>query len=90
MYLKFDLIAKVLCLIGCAYQSVEISKIYFLYKTTINVIYERNNDIELPGISICTEKSLMFKKEQNNIKKINKNSTIGQIFSRMKNKTSHL
>ena len=76
--IKFNLIAKLLCLVGCVYQAVEISKLYFSYKTTTNVRYEHNNNIELPGISICTTKSFLFKIEQNMTEEIIQMSTIGQ------------
>ena len=89
MNLKFNFnwIAKFLCVAGCLYQSVEISKIYFSYQTTTNVRYERNNNIELPGISICTSK---FKKYQNITDQVYRNLTIGQLFSRMEDNLSLL
>ena len=88
--IKFNLISKLLCLVGCVYQAVNISKLYFSYKTTTNVRYERNSNIELPGISICTPKSLMFKEEQDDINQIDQNSTTGQMFSWMENDLSQL
>ena len=55
-YLNFKLLSKVLCLMGCVYQSLKISELYFSYETITNVKYETHNTIDLPGITICVSK----------------------------------
>ena len=62
-YLNFKLLSKVLCLMGCVYQSLRISELYFSYETITNVKYESENRIELPGITLCVSKLSMVTDE---------------------------
>ena len=41
---------------GCVYQSLNISKLYFSYETVTNVKYETHKTIQLPGINFCYNK----------------------------------
>ena len=49
----FGFLWKIVCLLGCVYQSFKISELYFTYETTTNVKYEEESSVELPGITIC-------------------------------------
>ena len=48
---------------GCVYQSLRISELYFSYETITNVKYETHNTIDLPGITICYNKKLQVRDE---------------------------
>ena len=61
--LVYQTIFKVLCLMGCVYQSLRISKLYFSYETITNVKYESENRIDLPGITFCYNKLNQIKHE---------------------------
>ena len=43
-----------LLIIGCVYQVLDISYLYFNYKTNVNVRLERESIVEIPALSICT------------------------------------
>jgi len=51
------------CLSGCLYQIIKICEIYFSYKTTTFVTYDKMSLISLPAITICIDKQYMFKTE---------------------------
>ena len=48
---------------GCVYQSLRISELYFSYETITNVKYETENTLDLPGITICYNKLIQLKHE---------------------------
>ena len=56
MKITFDIIWKIVCLLGCVYQTFKISELYFSYETTTNVRYETEKLVNLPGITICYDK----------------------------------
>src|ERR1700712_4841696 len=64
----YSIISKIVCLFGCVYQSYKISELYFRYETTTNVRYEKENQIDLPAITMCYGKLAEVKDEY-----INKN-----------------
>src|ERR1700753_965590 len=92
--LNFKFLSKVLCLMGCVYQSLRISELYFSYETITNVKYETQNTINLPGITICYSKLIQLKhgpkieldqlsnETEKQLAHFN-NLTIGQQISRM-------
>ena len=91
--LIFKLLIRIGCLIGCVYQSLRISELYFSYETITNVKYETHNTIHLSGINICYNKKLqvideykdlVYKNIRNKIdafKNFNNNYTIRDQFS---------
>ena len=100
-FFNFKLFSKVLCLMGCVYQSLRISELYFSYETITNVKYESENKIELPGITICVSKLSMvtykYNEELNQISnssdikwKIMNNLTINEQISKLNNASSRI
>lgn len=54
-------IRAAVCLVsltGCLWHLMDISNIYFSYATNVNVDFERNPVVEIPGVTICTNVSL--------------------------------
>ena len=45
-------------LVGCLLQLTDVSSIYFAYDTTVNVNFENEIVVQIPGITICTNLSL--------------------------------
>jgi len=60
---EFQIAFKIICFIGCVYQSYKISEIYFRYDTTTYVKFENSGYLELPGITICYYKFIQLKDE---------------------------
>ena len=58
---SYKIISKILCLLGCVYQTFKISELYFSYETTTNVRYETEDQFDLPAISICYNKMTQIK-----------------------------
>jgi len=52
-----------ICAIGCLYQILMISIIYFSYETVTDVRYGIDAFISLPAITICTLKSSLMRKD---------------------------
>ena len=46
-------IIRILCGMGCVYQTYKLSSIYFSYETTTFVRYESDGEKTLPAITIC-------------------------------------
>ncbi|KAF7492294.1 hypothetical protein SSS_08620 [Sarcoptes scabiei] len=65
-YSTIDLLysfVSIVSLFGCIWHLSDVSGIYFAYDTTINVNFEREIMVELPGITICTDVSWTFAKQ---------------------------
>ena len=76
-FLNFKLLSKVVCIMGCVYQSLRISELYFSYETITNVKYESEDGIELPDITICVRKlSMVTDKYNEELNKISNSSDI--------------
>jgi len=60
---KLHIVFKIICFIGCVYQSYKISELYFRYDTTTYVKFESSGYLELPGITICYYKFIQLKDE---------------------------
>ena len=86
-------IVRILCGMGCVYQTYKLSSIYFSYETTTFVRYESDGEKTLPAITVCYNKYLQLKDEfkkkiahfDNNkaiFKKLN-NLTIAEQFQSM-------
>ena len=50
-YLMFIIIIT----IGCSYQIIQVTQIYFKFETKVDVKYEQNNGIVVLMVSICEE-----------------------------------
>lgn len=73
MGLKFTIfIALIFCSIGRIYQLYNINKIYFTKETTTNVMFENENEVSLPAITLCFDKYHLFNEIHS------KNSTANQ------------
>ena len=48
-YLTF----MIICIFGCIYHIVQISKVYFLYSTNVNVYVDFKGQIKVPMLSLC-------------------------------------
>ena len=55
-HLKLSLAYKILCLGMCVYQCYQMCMIYFSRAIITNVRYESQDQIELPGITVCYNK----------------------------------
>ena len=64
MNFVFKFLVRVVCLMGCVYQSLRISELYFSYETITNVKYEMQNTLDLPGITICYDKLNQIKNQE--------------------------
>ena len=56
-----------LCLLGCSYQIIQISHVYFKYPTKIDVKIDTSSQIVVPLVSFCktTNRSLKIPIEDN-------------------------
>src|SRR5689334_15382699 len=57
----FNGIFFVSLIIGCVYQVLDISYLYFNYKTVVNVRLGRESIVEIPALSVCTNVSQIIK-----------------------------
>ena len=99
----FSVLTKIVCLIGCVYQSFKISEYYFSYETITNVKYENENKIDFPGITVAYSKLSQLSsdyEEFNIIKSVNQqeylefqlNGTIGEqrnLFQKLPSRIQH-
>ena len=53
----FKVFLLLVLLIGCVYQVLDISYLYFQYKTNINVRLVKESVVEMPALTICTNVS---------------------------------
>src|ERR1700743_2057718 len=70
----YHIFAKLLCLMGCMYQTYKISLLYFSYETTTNVKYESSATLTLPAITVCFDKEALIRPEF--VKNFNLNKTL--------------
>ena len=54
----FHSLIFLISLVGCLWQLTDMSNIYFSYETNVNVKFERETMVQIPGITICTNLSL--------------------------------
>jgi len=87
-YLK--IVLNIVCLIGCFYQSYQISHIYFRYDTTTYVKFENSGYLQLPGITICYYKFLQLSNEFRHFRDETNLRTIGEQFNSLINMTQPL
>ncbi|XP_027199513.2 uncharacterized protein LOC113793653 [Dermatophagoides pteronyssinus] len=48
-------IGSFIAVLGCAWQLIDVSRIYFAYDTNVNVMFERETKVEIPAITICMD-----------------------------------
>ncbi|XP_046912658.2 uncharacterized protein LOC124493606 [Dermatophagoides farinae] len=48
-------IGSLLAVLGCVWQLIDVSRIYFAYDTNVNVMFERETAVEIPGVTICMD-----------------------------------
>src|SRR5882757_4357753 len=57
---------RMLCLLGCVYQTYKISLLYFSYETTTNVRYETSDGKILDtSVTVCPDKEYFVVKSRN-------------------------
>ena len=54
------ILALIICFFGCFYQLFKINTIYFSNETTTNVMFEYENEVSLPAITLCFNKFYLF------------------------------
>src|ERR1700744_2356581 len=59
----YKIICRVICLMGCMYQTYRICELYFSYETTTSVKYKLEDKINVPGLTLCFEKSTVLKQD---------------------------
>ena len=57
----------ILIIIGCSYQLIQVSQVYFKFETKVDVKYEQTNQVAIPMVSFCEEIGVMLR---NSSKKI--------------------
>ena len=50
-----------LCLLGCLYQVIQVSKVYFKYATKVNVKIDSTSQIVVPLVSFCKKTNTLYK-----------------------------
>src|SRR5207249_4050835 len=55
----FRLLIHLICLIGCVWQIISISTLYFQYQTTVSAKFKVDVNMTLPIISICANRAEM-------------------------------
>ena len=55
------LIFMTLCLLGCLFQVIQISKVYFKYATKINIKIDTSSQIVVPLVSFCKTTNTSYK-----------------------------
>lgn len=53
----------VISLLGCIWHLADISTIYFSYDTNVNVRFEHEVPVRVPGVTICTNASLTIRED---------------------------
>lgn len=53
----------IVSLFGCIWQSVDISNIYFSYDTNVNVRFEHEVPVQVPGVTICANVRPMIRED---------------------------
>jgi len=59
-------IRTIVCLFslsGCIWHLTDISSIYFSYETDVNVDFEREAMVQIPGVSICINSTLTARED---------------------------
>ncbi|OTF75638.1 degenerin-like protein [Euroglyphus maynei] len=46
-------VGSLIAFLGCVWQLIDVSRIYFAYDTNVNVMFEREIKVEIPGVTIC-------------------------------------
>nr|XP_027199509.1 uncharacterized protein LOC113793650 [Dermatophagoides pteronyssinus] len=46
-------VGSLIAFLGCVWQLIDVSRIYFAYDTNVNVMFEREVKVEIPGITVC-------------------------------------
>src|ERR1700733_13580215 len=64
--IKVKLLAKVLCLSVLFYGGIEVTKEYFSYPYVYRLSVKPNERLDLPPITICTERDVLFDKTRIN------------------------
>lgn len=59
----FYSIVSIISLSGCLLHLTDVSSIYFSYETNVNVDFERENMVEIPGVTICTNSTFTLSNE---------------------------
>ena len=50
-----------LCLLGCLYQVIQVSKVYFKYATKVNIKIDTSSQIVVPLVSFCKKTNSSYK-----------------------------
>jgi hypothetical protein len=64
--IEIIIIRAIVCLIsltGCIWHLTDISKIYFSYETDVNVDFEREVMVQIPGMTVCINASLAARED---------------------------
>src|ERR1700733_6218473 len=64
--IKVKLLAKVLCLSVLFYGGIEVTKEYFSYPYVYRLSVKPSERLDLPPITVCTEKHVFFDKSRIN------------------------
>lgn len=56
-------IVAIISLSGCIWHLADISTIYFSYETNVNVRFEHEVPVRVPGVTICTNASLTIRED---------------------------
>lgn len=46
-------VGSLIAFLGCVWQLIDVSRIYFAYDTNVNVMFIREIKVEIPGVTIC-------------------------------------
>ena len=60
------LLFLILIIIGCSYQIIQLTQVFWEFETKIEVKYNQNNEIAIPMVSFCKPTEFMFKNSSKN------------------------
>lgn len=64
--IEIFVIRAIVCIMsmsGCIWHLTDISSIYFSYETDVNVDFEREVMVQIPGVTICINSSLTVRED---------------------------
>lgn len=56
-------VVSLISLFGCMWHLSDISRIYFSYETTVNVNFEQDSMVPIPGVTVCVNVSKTIREE---------------------------
>lgn len=57
------MIIGLISFIGCVWHVSDVSGIYFSYETDVNVYFERETMVQIPGVTLCMNSSLLVRED---------------------------